>query len=152
MACHHQGSVNKVPPVAPVTSGVSAEEGTATKRHPLLLSPRNAHALILPLPKALGATYTPWGSLLLPRSLQPGAACTTSLQVLTTVKGPATRHWHALPIASISLEAHAAPYQGDNSLHTLRKETANIQTKSSPQARKKKVSPHKLPRGTLAYK
>ena len=34
----------------------------------------------------------------------------------------------ALPIASFSLETQAVPYHWDNSLITLRRETANIQT------------------------
>ena len=38
-------------------------------------------------------------------------------------------------------------YQGDNSLHTLRKETASIQTKCSPHSEKTR-----LPRDTPTYK
>lgn len=43
-----------VPPVPPVTSGVSAEEGTATESHLLLSLSGNAHTL----PNVLGAAYT----------------------------------------------------------------------------------------------
>ena len=45
----------QTPHASPVTSGISAEEGTATKHHPLL--PSLLQALLLPLPNALGTTY-----------------------------------------------------------------------------------------------
>ena len=89
----------------------------------------------------------PRGSLPLPRALQTGAASATSPRVLAIVKHTATRHWlPALPIASISLETHAAPYQGVNSLLTLRKETANIQTPMP----KINSNPPKIQRSALA--
>ena len=120
------GVHEQAPPAAPVTSEVSTEEGTATKHHPLLLSlPWEHTGLTVPLSNTLGNTYT--CLRVTARALQLGAACATFPWVLAIVKGPATRHWlPALPIASISLEACTAPYQGDNSLHTLSKETASI--------------------------
>ena len=99
-------------------------------------SPGSAHALPLPLllphatAKCSSTAYTNLESLPLLRALKAGATCATSPWVLATVKGPATRNWLLdWPIASISLEAQAAPYQEDNGPHTLRKETASIQTK-----------------------
>ena len=54
----------------------------------------------------------------LPRALQLGVACSTFLQVLATIKRPATRHRVVgLPIASFSLETQAALCQGDKNLH-----------------------------------
>ena len=119
-------------PAAPVTSEVTAEEGPANECH---LCPGNAYAPPLTLPVALDTIPT-------------------SLRVTGTAQSPATRSsLQVLPIALISPEAHA----GHTPAHTpikdiLRKGTANIQTKSSPQAKKKKVSPHKLPRDAPAYK
>ena len=69
-----------------------------------------------------------WGSLWLLRTLQIWVAFTTFLQVLSTFKSPSTRHWLlSLPSAPFSLEIHSAPYPGDNSLFTLKKEIENIQ-------------------------
>ena len=84
--------------------------------------PGKVHTLLLPLPKALGP------------------AC-TSLRVTVTSQGPATRsslcHIPMGPFhcqgpsnqALATVPAHTL-YQGDNSLHTLRKETESIQTES----------------------
>ena len=82
-------------------------------------------------------------SLPLPRALQTGAAYTTSLWVLATIKVLATRHWLlALPLPPSSWKQMQAlhqhtPYQGGKNLHTLRKEPSSIQTKNSPHAKTK---------------
>ena len=59
MAHHHQGSMNWHHLWAPVTSGLSAEDDTATEHNPLFLSfPRNTLALLLPLSNALSTAYS----------------------------------------------------------------------------------------------
>ena len=133
----------EAPSVTPVTTGVSAEEGTATDHHLLLLSlPWEDTCPAAASAKCSGTVYACMGSLPLPRSLLPGAAFTISPQVLAIVKGPKIRH--SLEVCGPYTSTPS--YQGENSLHTLRKETASIQTKSSPQAKKKKVRSCKLPR------
>ena len=103
MALHHEGSMNwhVLWPQSP--QGIPQRRALQlSNTHCCSHSPGNAHTLLLPLPKAL---CTSFGSLPLPRALQPGTACTTSPWVLATIKGPATKHWlQALPIASISWE------------------------------------------------
>lgn len=79
---------------------------------------------------------------LLPRALRMAPA---SPWVPATVKGPVTRcSLQVPPIGATSLEACTGhtpshPLSRVNSLHTLRKETARIQTKSHPHARKSKA-------------
>ena len=130
--------------------------GHCNQVYSLLLSlPGNAQALLLPLQKALGAAYT---CLRVPATSQGPATQSRLCQLYTdpdTIKDPATRHWlQALPIGSISpskqlqtIHQHI-PYQRDNNLHTQRKDTENIKTKSSLQA-KTNLSYPKLPRGAL---
>ena len=67
------GVYEQAPPMAPVTSGVSKEEGTATEGYPLWLSLTwECTVLLLPLPNDPAASYT-------------------CLRVIATSKGPANR-------------------------------------------------------------
>ena len=120
------GVHEQAPPVAPCTSEVCTEEGNATKQHVVLLS-------------------LPWECT--DPAKHPGTAY-TCLRITSTSQGPETRssfcHFPAGPChcqepskqaqstASISLQACTAPYQGDKSPHTVRKETASIQIKATP--------------------
>lgn len=120
--------------------------------------PGNAHTQSLPLaraagtnPTSLGVTATgkdsatrhslpllpPCGSPPLPKSWQPASIC---------------RHCPLLPPSwnhGQAVHLHT-PYQEANGLHTLRKETATIQIKSSPHTKNVK-SPHKLSRDAFTY-
>ena len=51
------GVCEQASPVAPVTSEVGTEAGTATNHHPLCHSPGNDQCLLLPLPNTLDTTY-----------------------------------------------------------------------------------------------
>ena len=81
-------------------------------------------------------------SLPLPRVLQPEEACATSLWVLATVKGTETRyriaHMYGLHMPPSPWKHVQAIRQHEyDILHTLRKETVGIQTRSSPHAKNK---------------
>ena len=90
-------------PGVPVTSEFSTQEGNATEHQLLFLSLLWEHTHPATAPAKCSRCLS------LARDLQLGS-CTTFPQALATVKGPATRHWLlALPIASISLQAHTAP-------------------------------------------
>ena len=93
-------------PAAPITSGVTAEEGTAPKLYLLLLSLAwECTCPALAMPTALGATYLSLKSLLLSRPLKPWATCTNFPMVPHHCQGPAIRHWQqGMPIASISMQ------------------------------------------------
>ena len=108
---HKTGYCNLAPPVVPLT-------------------PLGKHTTWCCHCQMLRALSKPgWGSLLHPRALELGVAYTTFPWVLATVRGPVTRYLLlALSIVTISLEAHAAPYQGDNNQLTVRKKTASNQT------------------------
>ena len=120
----------QAPLTAPVTSRIRAEESTATKHHPLLLS-----LSWEPLPNSVGTTYTFLGSLPHPTALQTGVACATSPQVTATLKGSANRHCLRAPYTASSPWQHQ---HKDKSLHKLRKEIASTQTKGSPHTKRKK--------------
>ena len=81
---------------------------------------------------------SPYRSLLLSKAQQPSIGYRSCPLPPSSWKQAQALHWHT-------------PYQGDNTLHTLRKEPESIQTKINSPA-KKIVSLHKLLRGTLAYK
>ena len=106
VAHHHKG---QEPPAAPVTSEVGTEEGITAEHHALLPhSPGNTHVLLLLLPNALDTDYTCLRVIAVSQALQLGVACAISLHILTTVMGPANRHWLlGLHLASIFLEATA---------------------------------------------
>ena len=134
------GICEQTPPMATVTSEVTKQKGTATTTtHCCSHTPGNPHILPLPLPNTPGATYICLTVTDTTKVLQLGAAWATFLWVFAIVKGPVTRHWLlALPTASISLEAHEAPYQGDDSLHTLRKrEKASKKAACTPKLNRK---------------
>ena len=130
---HRGGHCNWVPPVVALTP-----LGT----HP----PYCCHCQTLWVPP------TPaWRSLPLPRALQPGPPCRSS--PLSRAQQPGIGYQLCPLPQSPWKHAQAEHQNGDNGLHTLRKEEGDSKhlTKSSPQD-KKKVSPHKILRGTLAYK
>ena len=100
------------PPTAPVSSGVTAEEGTETEGYLLPSLPWE------PTCSAVAAAKVSQHSLYLSEGHchfqrpynqeQP-----TSPQVLATLKGLASRYWLlALPDASIFLEVSVKPYTG----------------------------------------
>ena len=105
------GVCEQVPPAAPVTSEMGTEEGTAN-RAPFVvaLTLLGTHLPCCCHCQMLWAMPTPAESLSLPKALQLIAPCITCPWVLATVKGPANKHWLlAMPITSITLEAHPAP-------------------------------------------
>lgn len=77
----------------------------------------------------------------------------TSPRVATTAKGPTNKRCLQTPATVLSSMEECAGcvpaylHQGDNGLHTLRKETPSIQTKRSSHT-EKIVSPHKVTRDT----
>ena len=100
-----------------------------------------------------------WGSLPLPRGLQAGAACTpmahessplSSAQQLGTGYRPCPLP-HLPGRTCRAYPDRYTTYQGDNSLHTLRKEKATTQTKSSPHTKTKqsKSKPSQATQGCL---
>jgi len=105
-APHHQRSHTQPPPAAPVTSGVTAKDGPATKHYSLLspalgmYTPRQ-----LPLSKALGAASTSLKAIATAQAYnQKPPASPASLWVLGTAKGLATRYQpQALSLAPTSL-------------------------------------------------
>ena len=109
VACHHQGSINRhhlqlQSPQGSVQRSVLQPSATHYFSH----SPRNTQAWLLPLPNALGSSYTCLMATVTFQGPTTRSCWVTSLCVLVTVKGPATRHCIlALPFASISLEAQA---------------------------------------------
>ena len=151
--------------MTPVTSGFAVEEGTATEYHLLLLFLpwEHTHTAVATAKGSGCHLYLPEGHCHFPGSCnqeQPVPHTPHPLAVGPChCQGPSNQALTSGPsIASISLEVCAGhiphtPYQVDNRLHTLRKERASIQSKRAfTPKRKKKVSPHKLCRGTLAYK
>ena len=95
-----------------------------------MLTPCCCHCQMLPAPPTLAWRVT---------ALSQVPATRSKLQHL--LMGPChcqgVSNQSLATIASISLETWAAPYQVDNSLHTLRKEKTSIQTKSSPHTKNK---------------
>ena len=102
--CYTGGHCNQAPPI-------------------VALTPLGVHMLCYSHCQRLWVLPTPvWGSLPLPRALQPGPGYRPFPLPLSPGKHTQVIHQHI-------------PYQGYNSLHTLRKETATIQTKNSPHAK-----------------
>ena len=154
------GVGEQAPPAEPSHLRGWQEEGTATEHHLLWLSlPWECTHPAAAAAKCSGhGLHLPEGHchFLGPCNQEQPVPSHFRVLQLSRAQQPGTAL--ALSIASISLEAHAGYlhqhtlYQGDNSLYTLRKETASIQTKSSLHTKNKIVSPHKLPRGALTYK
>ena len=91
--------------MSPVTSGVTAEEGTAAEYHLLHSLPGNAHTTLLLLPKALDTAY----SSLRVTATSQGPETRSSLYRFPVgpghCQGPGTRHWRlAQPTVSTFLE------------------------------------------------
>ena len=112
-------SCDQTPRVLPVIPVVANVESPATEHHLL----RNAHALPLLLPRVPRTAST---------SLEVTATATLKSPVIRLPTG--TAHCPSLWKLPQAIQIYS-PYQGDNSLHTVRKETVSIQTKSSPNAK-----------------
>ena len=92
-------------------------------------SPGKTHDLLLPLPNAPGAAYI----CLRVTAASQGPATRSSLHHLPVdpcyCQGPSNLALAASPAHCLHLSGSTCtPYQGDNSLHTLRKETPSIKT------------------------
>ena len=126
---------------SPTTSGTNAAVDHCPSH------PGNSHTLLLPLLRAHHCVLSSWGSLSLLRALKPDETFCPHL--------PVGHHHCQEPSDQVSPIASTPPWKYAQGLYpntppikgitacTLRKETASIQIKSSPHA-KKIVNPHKL--------
>ena len=151
------GICEQAPLAAPVTSRVVTGESTATKHHVLLpsLCWEHTHPAFATEKGSGHQIQLPQGHCHFP------GPCNQQNQLVPPPSGPCpSKEPNNQAMGSDPAQClhphinQQTPYQGDKSMHTLRKETASIQNKSSPHTKKnkKKNKPSKTIQGALPYK
>ena len=139
------GICEQAPLAAPVTSRSGTEEDAATEHHPLFFSlPWECTHLVAATAKCSGhCLYLPKGHCHFPEP------CNQEQPALSPRRSsPCPLHPSPWKYTQV---VHQYPYQGDNSLHTLRKEIASMQTKSRSHTHAHKTKHSKLSQNTQGW-